>query len=346
MFTKTLAALCLAASVDAKKWPDAHGDAYIGKSATEKMDQLWTQVKSDASEGSWLHLPGVLIEGMGESFDSPGDDMPCYWDGCRNKDIHSVGVISKVKLVSSGNHPFTGVFKGADQGLIRQSTAAPYSSGTKNLKPGMGLKFLRDGHDSANLVAMFSVDGQDSWNFFGNDWSNHIPVPQSKALAPLAIKFHTATDYIQAVGLSEMAQFDQAGNEESNVVFPFSLRFAPMPEFQWSDDYTEDPLEQLSGIPSGSTIWEVYGMDAPTEMGGKEHLIGSLVTSSETTKSNYSDDMMLFRHQRAEADIAAKPEWTEYYPKYQNPLTYEEGDCGIASGEPMKPSCPFAFLMW
>ena len=48
---------------------------------------------------------------------------------------------------------------------------------------------------------MFSVDGQDSWNFFGNDWSNHIPVPQSKALAPLAIKFHTATDYIQAGSL-------------------------------------------------------------------------------------------------------------------------------------------------
>ena len=39
----------------------------------------------------------------------------------------------------------------------------------------MGLKFLRDGVDSANLVAMYSVDGQESWNFFKNDFSNHIP---------------------------------------------------------------------------------------------------------------------------------------------------------------------------
>lgn len=44
-----------------------------------------------------------------------------------------------------------------------------------HITPGIGLKFLRDGIDSANLVAMYSVAGQDSWNFFANDFSNHIP---------------------------------------------------------------------------------------------------------------------------------------------------------------------------
>ena len=34
-----------------------------------------------------------------------------------------------------------------------------------NPRPGMGLKFLRDGRDSANLVAMVSLSGQQSWNF-------------------------------------------------------------------------------------------------------------------------------------------------------------------------------------
>ena len=208
MFAKTLAALFLAASTEAKKWPDAHGDAYIAKSASDKLDQLWEQIVSDSTSGSWLHLPGVLIEGMKETFDTPGDDMPCYWDGCRNKDIHSVGVISKVKLEVAPGQPFSGIFKGADFGLVRHSTAAPYSSSDSNIKPGLGLKFLRDGVDSANLVSMFSVDGQNSWDFFANDWSNHIPAPQSKALIPLGIKFHTATDYIQAVGLSDMAKYE------------------------------------------------------------------------------------------------------------------------------------------
>jgi hypothetical protein len=32
--------------------------------------------------------------------------------------------------------------------------------------PSFGLKFLRDGTDSANIVAEYSVSGQESWNFF------------------------------------------------------------------------------------------------------------------------------------------------------------------------------------
>ena len=48
-------------------------------------------------------------------------------------------------------------------------------TGTVRTAPGMGLKFLRDGMDSANLLAMFAVEGQESWNFFKNDFSNHIP---------------------------------------------------------------------------------------------------------------------------------------------------------------------------
>ena len=69
----------------------------------------------------------------------------------------------------------------------------------------MGLKFLRDGMDSASLVAMYSVDGQPSWNFFLNDFSNHIPAISSAALLPVGLKFSTVTPWIQTVGLSDWA---------------------------------------------------------------------------------------------------------------------------------------------
>ena len=49
--------------------------------------------------------------------------MPCYWNGCRYKAIHSVGTVSKVKFISFGNSPYTGIFGGADYGLIRLSAA-------------------------------------------------------------------------------------------------------------------------------------------------------------------------------------------------------------------------------
>ena len=96
-------------------------------------------------------------------------------------------------------------------------------------------------------------------------------------------------------------------------------------------------------MPSGSTIWDIYGMDKPKELGGTEHLIGSLVTTSETVKSLYSDDMLLIRHQRAEDDIKLKPEWKDYYPKYKGPLS--NGDCEFDVNDDNTSACPFAFLM-
>ena len=71
--------------------------------------------------------------------------------------------------------------------------------------PGMGIKLLRDGYDSANFVAMFGVDGDESLNFFAHEFSNHIPTPHNPLLLPVVARFATATNYVQTVGLSEMS---------------------------------------------------------------------------------------------------------------------------------------------
>ena len=105
------------------------------------------------------------------------------------KVIHTVGVVGRVEWRDLGGHDYSGIFKGAQHGLARwvsvsSTTSASFprlslalepDTSKLNTAPGMGLKFLRDGRDSANLVAMYSVDGQESWNFFKNDFSNHIP---------------------------------------------------------------------------------------------------------------------------------------------------------------------------
>ena len=78
--------------------------------------------------------------------------------GSRRKLIHSVGVVAKAKFVSNGEHSYTGLFKGSDYGLVRLSSAAAPSA-TNPLIPGMAVKFLRDGIDSANFVSMNSTAG-------------------------------------------------------------------------------------------------------------------------------------------------------------------------------------------
>ena len=77
--------------------------------------------------------------------------------------------------------------------------------------------------DSANLVAMYSVNGQDSWNFFLNDFTNHIP-PLGLDLAALGLKFSEGTDYVQQVGLSDMAAFGEDGTPAETTLMPFMLR--------------------------------------------------------------------------------------------------------------------------
>ena len=73
--------------------------------------------------------------------------------GPRNKYIHSVGSVAKVKFVSANNtEGYTGIFEGADHGYVRISGAAePDTSKTTaaeangNFRPGSAFKFLRDG---------------------------------------------------------------------------------------------------------------------------------------------------------------------------------------------------------
>merc|ERR1712066_897799 len=143
----------------------------------------------------------------------------------------------------------------------------------KETAPGIGLKFLRDGMDSGNMVAMFSVDGQQSWNFFRNNFTNDIPPLESAALAPLGAKFATATKNVAQVGLPDMARFAESGSETSPPVFPFSLNFVPTGEISFPDEYVQPFTEDLMSIPSGSTLYKVYALDKPVELGGTETYI-------------------------------------------------------------------------
>ena len=74
--------------------------------------------------------------------------------------------------------------------------------------PAVAVKLLRDGVDSANFLGMKSLNGQDSLNFFANDFSNHIEGKTSSKLKPLEARFAIFTDYYKRVGLSNMAKYD------------------------------------------------------------------------------------------------------------------------------------------
>ena len=86
------------------------------------MDKLWAAITAESKVGDW-HLTNILFESMNPTFEAKGDEMPCYWNGCRYKAIHSVGTVAKVKFIPFQNSDFTGIFHGADYGLVRLSAA-------------------------------------------------------------------------------------------------------------------------------------------------------------------------------------------------------------------------------
>jgi len=122
----TLAALC--AVLASAKTPSFNDATYLALSREDKQAQIMTQVLLNNTPQKWYSaaaMAGIFTESMDPTMHAVGDQMPpgtLY--GTRSKLIHTEGVIATVKLTDSGKHPFTGLFKGADTGVVRMSVAA------------------------------------------------------------------------------------------------------------------------------------------------------------------------------------------------------------------------------
>lgn len=116
-----------------------------------------------------------------------------------------------------------------------------------------------------------------------------------------------------------MSKYDETGHEYSFYpVFPFKMRFEAdisirdlIPNTEPSDHmaYTS----QLEGIPANSTLYKVYGLDAPD---GVEHMIGHIRLDGQLTKSKWGDENLFFRHQLSSEDMYLKPDWKPHYAKF------------------------------
>lgn len=157
------------------------------------------------------------------AFDEQGDEFDC-----RVKTFHGVGNTAKCTWVSLGDHQYTGMFKGGDSGIIRLSSIFAVDTVNQHMSPGIGIKLLRDGVDSGNIIATHSFDGQNSLNFFENSMSNNI----EPSVTPIVVEglghFAGETDFVWSMGLSEFASYTQDGTHEAQPVLPWKLRFEPV----------------------------------------------------------------------------------------------------------------------
>ena len=63
------------------------------------------------------------------------------------------------------------------------------------------------------------------------------------------------------------------------------------------------------------------------------------MSDSELKTSNWGDEHLYFRHERMDDDLALRPEWVPYTPKYGGIFSLEQ------TADEMGSDCPFAQIL-
>jgi hypothetical protein len=297
---------------------DFRSPTYLAKSASAKMALLWAKITSNTSPLGFYDdttfNSEFFTEDMRQSFGPTSDIL---FTG-RKKLIHTVGLIAKANYVPAAGNPYTGVFEGCTNALMRFSvvdlpdtTYTTADSAYDNFNPSFAFKCLVDGKASANLFGMGSFMGQKSWNFFKNDFTNSLPKPTDCGACPREFAIAKAQVHIGYIGTSTPAKYTETGvDRTSTLKFPYKLIFKPNPVLtaMFTDTYTEDFKTQLARIPAGTKLYDVYALADSTST-TKEQLIGAINSSSTFTTSKWGDEFMYFQHHFGEQDFTLKPEW-------------------------------------
>jgi len=237
--------------------------------------------------------------------------------------MHALGAVAPVRFVSVGNHPYTGLFKGAEHGLLRVGMTLPskpmdgkYFDG---VIPGVALKLFRDGLPSSNIVLIPDVKPQVcNSNFFDGLFSTHIALTDPETSPFLGFASHKllqATACGNQVGTSAMAA--QGGQIGDGEVFPFKVEFSTQQHQRLIDcDDFAGSLANFSSISPHAALFDVYATENP---GSERTLIGYIELKDPFTTSDFGDKQLFFMHQPVEDDFSLRPDW----------LLHADAGCGI-----------------
>jgi len=300
------------------------GPSWQSKSASEKHSTIWARLASDQTSGAFpfpVKLLKLFVENMDISFDTDSDDFPYqgpFGVERREKLIHSVGVVGQVVFKGFKNHSYTGLYKGANYGIIRWSWASAANPLSEYpFLPGVAFKFFRDGMKSTNLFTMTSLVGSETPNIFRYDVSNHIPDLYENTIDPklllLRKTFSKASAWPGFVALSDFARYNEDGTEVAKPVFPYRLIFHPPPEIRTLMDNgatkTETEFAKFFLSNLNKPVPLIYSVWAEAEPNAPSQKIGELELKSAPISSQYSDTQLFFQHNRFELDLAYRPDW-------------------------------------
>jgi hypothetical protein len=287
--------------------PDSLPTDYPSWTAKQKQEFLWNE---RIAKTQYDQLPplqkidvlGLFLTPLRAKMDYTSDEAPPNW----KKAIHAHASVAKIQFIPADNTPFTGLFKGADYGLLRLSLTGDPSD--RGFAPGLAIKWLIDGTASEDFSALVSLTGQGkNYNFFANEFSNIVPVVREIGPKLINLIFKRVTRYPTKISLKKLGEIDQQGRSVAHPLYPMQLFLVPSQAVQFSESPEHDFRQDLATIKSGTTIFSVYGIDLQqietnkiqeSEYRRNAQLIGQIKTTSEFIASSYGDSRLFFRHQR------------------------------------------------
>jgi len=298
------------------------GPAWQHQTAASKQTILDATIRNDTTSQSWpstLELAELFIEDMNLSFDTEGDDMPEQLFQRRPKLIHSVGVVADAQWkVVPNSLGYTGIFEsGCSRMYVRLSLAREPDTSPGGYTPGLSMKLLRNGVPSGNMFAMYSLQGQDSWNFFDHDLTNHVPDLSDNAafiLKELRSTFAKASAWPVMIGTSNLALYDETGKNATSPNFPFRLVFHPTTALHNAfPDAPQQPFTDVlvKGLANPGPLYNVYAVVNPNDPIDQFVHIATISTTTPVTTTNFGDKYMFFEHTRVEDDFIYRPDWAD-----------------------------------
>jgi hypothetical protein len=263
----------------------------------------------------------LTVDNFSPTFERFRDDLP-YTHAKRIRSVGAVGLVAWKPTPEPDFNPYTGFYAtGTPYALIRLSYTSPNDeSGTT---PGLSLKLFRDGMPSSNLLAMESLEGQSSGNFFQFDFSNHLAPAKTPLLKYVGRRFSQYSCPTTRTGLSEAALSTETlanmnpalGSIQETVdsmEFPFRIIFRPNPALtQQFESYPPegDLFAMLTVIPVATKLYDVYAVEGPGEDGEGEIHLGHLELTRALQPSVIGDKVLFFRHQKIEEDYVLRPRY-------------------------------------
>ncbi|CAB9501892.1 expressed unknown protein [Seminavis robusta] len=287
-----------------------HCPGYIEGSAQYKEAVIMGKVRG--TEYDYSNLPEfkklcdsvALLDGVdfNNIFDRFSDERPAAF----GRFFHFHGVVANVKFESAGNHGFTGIFQGAEHGVLRFSPLVPFLKELYLINHFMGtylfsfgVKFFRDGLHSGNMNTGDTSVGfrnrapgrqfydPPNFNIFSRPVDNMSGL--GEAFSPLFGEFEKFAGVLSPV---DAAAYDQFGNEANPIVAPIYTHFRPNPEYlerfgDGSIDFRKWVTKE-DAVRPGEVIYSLH----TTVM--KDTREASLCANDEGQPLGYEEDVSIY----------------------------------------------------